>query len=356
MPVDIIFLMQDLCYGGTQRQTLRIAARLDRTRFHPHIWTLSGPTDLDAEAAAADIPVTCLGQATFPSPLFPLPLLRQLLRHRSAILVPCTQLPNIWGRVLGRLTGVHAIVGTCRGGGAPVRQHERLLWRLTQHIICNSRALYDILRGFGCPPTRLSYIPNGINTDHFVPGSLPLPQRPPEIVCVARLAEDKDHLTLLRAFRIVLDACPQARLRLVGEGPREAALRHAVQELALGEAVIFSGASPDPLPYYQHAQIFALSSLREGQPNVILEAMACALPVVATAAGGIPDLVTPATGLLAPAGAADALARQLLTLLSAPQTSQALGEAGRARVQTAFSFTTTVRLHEEIFARFAPRS
>lgn len=356
MPVDIVFLLQDLCYGGTQRQTLHIAARLDRTRFRPHIWTLSGPTDLDAEAEQAAIGLTHLGRGRFPSPRFPLALLRQLLRQPPALLVPCTQLPNIWGRLLGRLTGVRALVGTCRGGGAPARQHERWLWRLTDHMICNSRHLYRLLQEFGCPPERVSYIPNGIATEHFVPGALPPAQRDPEIVCVARLARDKDHVTLLRAFRQVLDEYPRARLRLVGEGPEEAALRRSAAALSLGDAVIFSGASANPLPFYQRARIMALTSRQEAQPNVILEAMACGLPVVATAVGGIPDLVTPASGRLAPAGDAAALARHFLALLRAPEEAQALGEAGRARVTAEFSFATTVRLHEEIFARLAPGS
>ena len=104
--------------------------------------------------------------------------------------------------------------------------------------------------------------------------------------------------------------------------------------------------------HYATARVFALSSAREGQPNVILEAMACGLPVCATSVGGIPRLVEPeGNGLLSPASDADALARHCCRLLEDNALCDSMGIAGRQRVVRDFSFTAMVNAHEDVFSR-----
>ncbi len=338
--------MEDLCFGGTQRQTLELARRLDRDRFAPSMLVLTGPTDLDAVAVGADVPLSYLGTGRAVPGLFFLSLGPALRRHA----------PDIWGRIWGRLLGVPAIVGTCRGGGALKRQHEWLLWRLADHHVCNSEALAEGLRRLGEPSRRISYIPNGVDTERFRPAELPPSERAPLILCVARLAQDKGHLTLLRAFAIVARHVPEARLRIVGDGPQEAQLRMLVATFGLEDRVEFVPGEPDVREHYAAARVFALASVREGQPNVILEAMSCGLPVCATAVGGIPNLVeNGVSGLLSPAGFAEALAASLLRLLADPAMGDAFGQAGRARVERDFSFAAMVTAHEELFARLHAR-
>lgn len=357
-PLRVLFFMEDLCFGGTQRQTLELARRLDRRRFTPVMLTLTGPTDLDEAAREAEIELHHMGDSRKVPPTFFLRLCSALRRLRPDIIVPCTALPNIWGRIWGRLAWLGAksaaapgIVGTCRGGGGPKRQHERRLWRLTDHMICNSEALRKILLDFGVPQARLSYIPNGVDTEFFSPAAPQPSRRAPEILCVARLAGDKDHITLLRAFELVLRRHPQARLRIVGDGPEEARLRAWAADHAAGSGVDFIAGGLDMRGHYARARVFALASVREGQPNVILEAMACGLPVCATSVGGIPRLVEEGvSGLLSPAGDAAALAEHCCRLLEDDALCDALGGAGRARVERDFSFTAMVEAHQNVFA------
>ena len=102
--------------------------------------------------------------------------------------------------------------------------------------------------------------------------------------------------------------------------------------------------------HYAAARVFALSSVREGQPNVILEAMACGLPVCATAVGGIPRLVEDGVnGYLSPAGDAAAMAQNCCKLLADGALCDSMGGAGRARVEKDFSFTAMVEAHQGIF-------
>ena len=155
----VLFLMEDLCFGGTQRQMLELARRLDRGRFTPVMLTLTGPTDLDALARQGGVELHHLGRSRRVPPLFFLRMARALRRLRPDVLVPCTALPNIWGRIWGRLAWLGRakaplVLGTCRGGGGPVRQHERWLWRLADELICNSQALREVLEDLGVPPVR----------------------------------------------------------------------------------------------------------------------------------------------------------------------------------------------------------
>lgn len=347
----ILFLLEDLCYGGTQRQMLELAARLDRSRFAPLMLTLTGPTDLDGLARQAGIDVHNLGRDRRLAPFFFARLGGALRRLRPDVLVPCTALPNIWGRLWGRALGL-PVLGTVRGGGGPKRQHERFLWRLARHIVCNSEALRDVLSGLGVPPGRLSYVPNGVDTDVFRAPDAPVSVRPPRLLCVARLAGDKDHPTLLRAFARVLERHPEALLRLVGDGPEEQRLRQWAAAHPAGKRVEFVPGRPDVREEYAQARLFVLSSIREGQPNVLLEAMSCGLPLCATAVGGIPRLITDGeNGFLCEPGDDAALARHICRLLEDPPLGDRLGQAGRERVLRDFSFARMVAAHEALFER-----
>ncbi len=351
----IVFLLEDLCYGGTQRQTLQLALRLDRSRFTPVLVTLTGETDLDGEARAGGLRVVHMGVAREVDKLFFLRLLHVLHEVDADVLVPCTAMPNIWGRVWGRLLRRRfgrplGVLGTVRGGGGPARQHERWLWRLCDHMVCNSGDLVRVLTGLGVSADRLTCIHNGVDVARFAPAD-PLPaSRPPLVVCVARLCEDKDHATLVAAFARARESVPGARRRLVGDGPWEDRVRAAAAASPAADAIEILPGTPDVRPHLAEARVFALSSVREGQPNVLLEAMACGLPVCATAVGGIPAMVEEGVnGLLSPAGDVDAMAAHLVRLLTDDALCAAMGPANREKAVRDFSFDAMVAAHERLF-------
>jgi len=346
-----VFLLQDLCIGGTQRQILALAAGLDRARFAPELWTLSGPTELDATARELGLPVTHLGDKALPGLGSFATLWRKLGRETPDLFFLCTALPNIWGRIVGRLRSLPLVLGSCRGGGAPTRQHERLLWRLTRHIVCNSTALVDVMAGLGVPRDHMSFIANGVDTRRFQPGNLPFSQREPIILCVARLVEDKDHACLLNAFAKLLGHMPEARLRLVGEGPLEAKVRARMAQAPLAGRVELLPAATDVAACCRSAKVFTLSSRQEGMPNALLEAMSGGLPIVATRVGGIPFLLQKKNGLMVLAGDAGGLAEGLLRVLREPDLAHNMGKAGRARAERDFSLGAMIAAHEKLFLR-----
>ena len=288
-PARVVFLLEDLLYGGTQRQALELARRLDKSRFAVELWVLRRGDDLLPVAKEYGLPVTYLSRAGWVDPKSLLQLGRRLWTDPPDILMLLTVIPNIWGRLLGRLARVPVIVGNCRGGAAPWRQHERVLWPLAHHILCNSQILKDFLVSrYGLPPARLSVVPNGVDTDFFKPGNNGRPKGPQVVLSVARLVPDKDHVTLLAAFSRLAGQHPEAELWLVGNGPRREVLKQQARDLSIAGQVKFLPATNDIRQLYHQADIFVLSSVNEALPNVILEAMAAGLPVVATRVGGAP--------------------------------------------------------------------
>ncbi len=347
-----VFLVQDLNFGGTQRQALELAARLDSARFRVQVWALAAGDDLVPLARDLGVPMRWLGRDGFVHPLTLWRLWAALRRERPDLLLCLTALPNIWGRVLGRLAGVPAVVGSCRGGGAISRQHERLLWKLAHRHICNSAALTQTLQDrFGVPARRVAHIPNGVDVAFFAPGEPGARAPGPVVLCVARLHPDKDHATLLRAFARLHPRRPDARLWLLGDGPMRSRLQALARDILPGDAVEFIPGKADVRPYLRQASVAALSSVREGLPNVVLEAMAAGLPVVATEVGGVPDCVVHGeTGLLSPPGDAEALAANLGRLLASFEVREAMGRAGRVRVERDFSYEAMARRHEAVFS------
>jgi glycosyltransferase involved in cell wall biosynthesis len=154
---------------------------------------------------------------------------------------------------------------------------------------------------------------------------------------VARLDYLKDHATAVRTLDRLARQVPRARLVLVGDGPERSAIEARVGELGLGERVRFLGLRKDVARLLHGADAFLLTSVSEGIPLTVIEAMAAGLPVVATDVGGLREVVADGTtGLLAPAGDDAALAERLVCLADDPDLRHWMGAAGRARAKRHF--------------------
>ncbi|MHC1713216.1 MAG: glycosyltransferase [Solidesulfovibrio sp.] len=349
-PARVVMLLQDLAFGGTQRQALELAGRLDRSRFAPEFWMLSSLRDFAPKAQAAGIPLVWLSPSATVGARSLLALWRALKVQRPDILVPLTAVPNIWGRVFAKIHGLPAVVATCRGGGAIKRQHERLLMGLAVHHIVNAEPLREALVGMGRLEAKITCIANGVDTEYFTPPSDDLRPVREVVLCPARFCEDKDHETLIRAFETTVARRPRAELWLVGDGPLRTRVRTLAARSPVRGSIRTYPSAPDPRPFFQQASVVTLSSVREGLPNVILEAMAMGLPVAATSVGGIPDVVEPErTGLLCPPRNPEALGENIATLLADAQKRIIFGKNARQRAVTDFSMETMVRRHEAVF-------
>jgi glycosyltransferase involved in cell wall biosynthesis len=209
------------------------------------------------------------------------------------------------------------------------------------------------------PEERLRLVHEGVRDRTPLPGGrallaeLGVPEGSPVVGNVAALTGHKDHATLLRAAARVVAERPEVRFVIAGEGERKDALLAMRQKLGLQDHVVFAGFRRDLDRLIPAFDVFCLSSNLEGLGTSLLDAMAFARPVVATAAGGIPDAVVDGeTGRLVPVGDAEALARALLGLLANPAPRSEMGARGRQRFLAEFTddrmVGATLRVYAEL--------
>ncbi len=183
---------------------------------------------------------------------------------------------------------------------------------------------------FRYPDSKIASIPNGWEGE---PDTLTPTAREPTVVCVANFRREKSHETLIAAFARVVRELPDARLVLVGGGSLQHDSATAVELAGLSGNVDFVGSASSVWPHLARAHVFALPSRHEALGIAVMEAMAAGLPVVATAVGGVPELVIPGvTGALVAPGDDAAMAAQLVRLLTDAPLRARMGAAGREAV------------------------
>ena len=259
--------------------------------------------------------------------------------------------------------GVPVIMATVHSSRVRSPEDVAALAALTpamDRLIVPSDAIEHKVRLEGRDGARFAVIPNGVDLSRFrapVPAcrlrrEFGIPGRAPLVGVVARLEAEKGHRHLISAWPAVLDRCPDAWLAIVGEGSEADALR--AQAAALGSAVasrsVFTGRRDDIAAVTADLTVAVLPSLREAQGISILEAMARRVPVVASAVGGVPEVITPGVdGLLVPPADPSALADAIVCLLAEPALRDRIAEAGHRTVAERFSIDAQVKRIEAVY-------
>lgn len=208
------------------------------------------------------------------------------------------------------------------------------------------------------PPKKVLTIINGVNTDRFIPTSnrvpikkcLSIDEDVPIIGVVARLAAIKDHKTLLMACSLLQIRKLPFILLVVGDGPLRTELSDLVDVLKLNNHVKFLGNRTDVSDLMQILDVFVLSSLSEGISLTIVEAMACAIPVVATAVGGTPEVIIEGqNGYLVPPQDPELLSNRLALLIENPALRKQFGTFGRIRAEDYFSLNRASKEYRNLY-------
>jgi len=228
----------------------------------------------------------------------------------------------------------------------------RFVFSRARAITCGSTYLRQQLLSLGVADAgRLHVIPMPVSP--LFEGEPPAAIRSQdEILTVARLTEQKGIDTLIRAMAVLRDRGCRARLKIIGDGPERASLEKEAQALGLGDCVAFLGmlAQRELPQHYASCAVFVLPSLREGTGLVLVEALLCGAPVIATDYGGVTDIVRDQeTGLLVPAGDSIALAEAIQRLLEDRLLAQRLAANGRAWVLPRFAGQQVAARFREIY-------
>jgi glycosyltransferase involved in cell wall biosynthesis len=296
-------------------------------------------------------------------------LLAVCRRERVAIWHGHDYKSNALGLLVSRFWPMH-LVTTLHGW---VRHTSRtpLYYRIDrfclpryEKVVAVSPDLYDASRAAGVSSDRCVLIENGIDTEQYLrrrtsaaaKASFGVPSTRLVIGAVGRLSTEKGFDLLIRATTHLLRDGIDAELWIVGTGDERQRLEDLISETRCGDRVRLLGYRADMIELYEAMDLFVLSSLREGLPNVLLEAMALEVPVVATRIAGVPRLIRDETeGILIEPGREDELARAMGHVLGDSTLRNKLARAGRERIETSYSFRARMakmqRVYDEVLGR-----
>ncbi len=368
--------------GGAEKSLVELIAHLDQERWDPVIVHAPGAQWLRyAEASGArlhpGIPSSDLYEARRDE------LSSGVVANARRALSALEPVTGLWREIGGlrpalvhtNSTKMHLMAGAAaRLQGLPVVWHMRDLltepgarsWlhraarMVRPEVIAISAAVATQFEGLNCA---VHVVRNGIPLDRFAPGPPPaglraelgLPEGVPVASVVGRLTPWKGHQVLLRAWPAVRARVPGARLIVVGEVAfwdegYGAQLRALAEELGLGGSVHWAGFREDVADVLRLSDLLVLPSIDEPFGRVIIEAMSVGLPVVATASGGVPEIVIEGeTGLLAPPGEPEGLADAIVAVLSDPARAHEMGAAGRARALEHFDVRRVARQVQAVY-------
>jgi glycosyltransferase involved in cell wall biosynthesis len=353
-PVPIGLVMSSFDPGGTEHQMIELIRRLDRRRWDVRVACLR------TEGAWFERVASAAPAVTFPVGSFKSPrVLYQLLSfarwcrvNRLLIVHALDRAANAFGLPGAALAGTPVRIGTRRelnpGRTAVALLTQRAAYGCAHVIVTNAPAGADRLRREHVPDRKVAVVPNGLDAARFAAARGPRPLR--RVVMVSNLRPEKGHDVLIDAAVQVLVRFPDARFHLIGGGAERQRLAALADSRGVSHAVSFRGHSEAIPEELAAADVFVLPSRSEALPNAVLEAMAAGLPVVASAVGGIPDVIEDdKTGLLVPAADPHALAAAVIRLMGDEALAARLGAAARAHVDGRYSFDGMVASFETIY-------
>lgn len=347
----VVHVVLSMDFGGLERVVLSLVREGKRLGQQPAVVCLERPGTLASAVESLGVPLRCLQKPsgksvkTFGRIEAVFADLRPDVVHTHQIgaLFYAGPAARRFARVL-----VHTEHGKHYGGS----WRKRVLgwctgWRADRFFCVSTDIAEEVCSHFVARRRRVVVVPNGVDIDCFNHHQDREARRQawgiglgcPVVGTVGRLSEIKCHDLLIGAFSRLRAQVPNAHLLIVGDGPARSALESLAAKLGLAECVHFAGYQSRPEDFLDLMDVFALSSRSEGLPVTVLEAWAARVPVVATAVGGLPELLNGAAGLLVPFGDEQALSEALEQTLCDPSLAGRLRDRGQQRVRSGFTLT-----------------
>jgi len=368
----VLFFIYQLGAGGAGRTLLNVMNHMDRTQFEPILVTLNYEGSYEAYLHD-DIRFIKLDTKRLRSAVFPLAkVIRQERPDLVFSTIPNYNLIAIMARIVSftkakNIVREAALLGEADSANIKLGIYG-MFYRFASHVISLSEGVkVNLVERYNVKPEQISVIYNPIDlnnlADEAANGLMPaeheqLFQTEAKVIVTAgRLVQDKDQQTLIKAFAIVNKKLP-SELIILGAGEEEAALKELTRTLAIEQQVHFIGFQQNPYMYFKQADLFALSSLREGFGHVLVEALATGTPVVSTNCkpGAEEVLVHGKYGTICEVGNSQAMAAAIYEVLTLPphETTKRI-ENGLQRAHE-FAAPTIVNQYEATFNRVIDQS
>lgn len=370
--LKVLFFISSLAGGGAERVMVDILKDIDKDKFEPLLVLLYPYDDSPyRQYLPTEMRIIVAKRAT-ESPFEKIKQFSAFLgicrRERPDVILSMLTHNNIMAILAGSLFGIKVIVSehntlsevinTKEGSkifGFPVAPLVKVLYRVSHKIIAVSGGIKDdLIKKFGIATNRISVIYNPIDLKRIAELSNIPAQHPffenntPVVIAIGRLTVQKRFDILIKAFNLVLSEM-DARLIILGEGEERQSLQMLINNLGINERVCLAGFQGNPFSFLARADVFALSSAYEGLSMVILEAMACGLPVIATDCKSGPHEILNGgrCGILTPTGDAEALAQGIIKLLKDEPLRERLGRLGLERARD-FSSDKIIKQYEDL--------
>lgn len=365
----ILFLHARLLHGGEDRLVQTLCNGMDRTRFEPTIACLYAPGPVGEELREAGHTVVSHLSAGRLD-LRTLSRLRRLLRERQIDVVYTTgsPLPLFWAGMMRRLGGLRRLVVGFHSMGWDEKQGQQFLSKrialpVADLYIALSETHKRFIMEHDRVADRFAVIPVGIDAERFHPAGPDASAGPPveasvqspngaKVGIVGALRPEKNHEFFIELAALLKGRYPTARFVIVGDGERRAQLEALAREKGVGETGVFLGSQADVAPIVRGLSVLVLTShpVVETFPQVLLEGMASAVPVVTTDVGSVRDIVLPGEcGYITAPGDPAAMAERVAELLSDGALRERMGAAGRRRVEELFTRDKMIQRYEEAF-------
>lgn len=333
-PCRLGFVIGQMTRGGAEGQLVHVVQQLPRERYEPFVYCLSAATEPIGTVVAASGVVVRKVVGSAPHRVWQ--LARHLVEDRIAVVHSWLYLANAalaGARLTAHVPPMITSARNCKVQ-SPVNWLANVVaFRCSRAIVANSQdvAAY-IARHYGAPRARIHVIPNAIDVERFHPalernGSGP-------IVTAGRLVTQKNHALFLRAAAQLAREMPEIRFVIVGDGPLRSTLEGEAAAAGIADRVRFAGERGDVEAILRTASLFWLTSRWEGMPNVVLEAMASGVPVVATDVGGTREIIRSGRdGFVVPAEGSAAFVSHSRTLLCDVRLRERMAAAARERAE-----------------------
>jgi len=365
--INILHIYQNSNVGGIQQQILSIVRVYDKEKFNPIVCCFGPRMELGKEIEKAGIDFVALNRKRYNkfSVGIIVDLYRVMKERNIHVLRTHKYRANLYGRIAGKLAGVPVIVASEHNIYRNEKE-KRFLRRITNKILSivtdkmvtvSDAIRKDILRYDRFPPSKIMVLHNGVDTERFKPGTnyrdirrqFAISKDDVVIGFVGRLVINKGLNYLIEAVALLKKSF-NVKLLIVGDGSLMEELKKMAKNKGLEESVIFTGMRRDITDILSSIDIFVLSSIKEGFPNSLLEAMAMGKPIVATAIGGIPEIIQHgANGLLVQSADIEGLAAAIKTIIDNPLMAQRIGRAARDFIEKNYSIDATVRKWETLY-------
>jgi len=365
--INVLQLVEGMSWGGAETKLLELINSMDRDRFSTTVCSLGMGNKIEGHFDALDIPFVNFERRRRIDPKLILDVAKIIREHQIDIVMTTLFYADVVGALASAISPNKAVFSW-----ETISAPEWLLWhrlyayrfamRYCTKVISVSQATAKwLVEKRGVPEDKVMVIPYGVNLKEFkydrndsLRHELGIDNETKVVGVVARLHPQKGHCYLIEAAQKIVKSHPKVKFVFVGDGELREELQTLVKQKGLTEFFQFLGFRKDVKDLLRVFDVFVLPSLYEGLPNVILEAMASGLPVVATAVDGTVELIeNDKSGYLVEPRNPAILSEKITTLLQDERIRKNFGKSGRMRVEKDYSLDLQVSSFQNLYTQYA---